>query len=153
LFEAEAAMATQSEVPQISSSTAPVRGLVPMIHVADVERSVQFYRLLGFEVGNQVGPPACLQWAWLYSPKASEWRQGPNLMLARSSNGAIKADEQAVLFYLYATNLVALRNHLLANGVKASEISYPEYLRAGECRIEDPDGYCLMLAQAGPDTP
>ena len=34
--------------------TAPISGLVPMIHVADVERSAAFYRLLGFEIGNAV---------------------------------------------------------------------------------------------------
>jgi len=34
-------------------NTAPISGLVPMIHVADVERSAAFYRLLGFEIGNQ----------------------------------------------------------------------------------------------------
>jgi catechol 2,3-dioxygenase-like lactoylglutathione lyase family enzyme len=32
----------------------PVSGLVPMIHVADVEASAAFYRHLGFEIGNQV---------------------------------------------------------------------------------------------------
>jgi hypothetical protein len=57
------------------------------------------------------------------------------------------------LFYLYATNLVELRNRLMAEGVKVSEISYPEYLPDGEFRTQDPDGYCLMVAQAGPRTP
>jgi hypothetical protein len=35
-----------------TTPTAPITGLVPMIHVANVERSAEFYRLLGFEVGN-----------------------------------------------------------------------------------------------------
>ena len=37
-----------------SQATAPLTGVVPMIYVADVERSADFYRLLGFEIGNYV---------------------------------------------------------------------------------------------------
>ena len=145
-------MATLDETGERSSSIAPVSGLVPMIHVADVERSIEFYRLLGFEVGNKVPPVGRLQWAWLYAPKVAEWRHGPNLMLTRSEC-AINVDAQQVLFYLYAAHLASLRNDLLLKGLKAGEISYPEYLPQGEFRMEDPDGYCLMIAQSGPDTP
>ncbi|MGH9659972.1 MAG: VOC family protein [Bryobacteraceae bacterium] len=127
-------------------------GLVPMIHVADMERAIEFYRLLGFEVGNKVPPVGPLHWAWLYAPKVAEWRRGPNLMLTRSEC-AINADAQQVLFYLYATNLTSLRNDLVLKGLTAGEIRYPEYLPQGEFSIQDPDGYCLMIAQAGPDTP
>lgn len=123
-----------------------------MIHVADVERSIGFYRLLGFEVGNKVPPVGPVHWAWLYAPKVADWRRGPNLMLTRSEC-AINPNEQQVLFYVYATDLVALRAHLLTNGLKAGEISYPEYLPKGEFATQDPDGYCLMIAQSGPDTP
>jgi hypothetical protein len=35
-----------------ATERAPISGLVPMIHVADVGRAAQFYRLLGFEIGN-----------------------------------------------------------------------------------------------------
>jgi hypothetical protein len=65
----------------------------------------------------------------------------------------LNADAQDVLFYLYASDLVALRDDLIAKAIKVSEISYPEYLPKGEFRINDPDGYCVMVAQAGPDTP
>jgi hypothetical protein len=54
---------------------------------------------------------------------------------------------------LYVADLVTLRSDLIAQGVKVSEISYPEYLPKGECRIADLDGYCVMVAQAGPETP
>jgi hypothetical protein len=39
-----------------------------MLHVEDVERSAQCYRLLGFEIGNVPleGPK---EWAWFYAPK------------------------------------------------------------------------------------
>ena len=132
---------------------APVSGLVPMIHVADVERSAAFYRLLGFEVGNYVprdGGP--MGWAWLYAPKVADWKRGPNLMLTCSSE-PVDARAQAVLFYLYAADLKALRDTLLAAGTAAGEITYPEYLPNGEFRIQDPDGYELMIAQSASDTP
>jgi hypothetical protein len=58
-----------------------------------------------------------------------------------------------VLFYLYADDLRALRDSLLASGVEAGTIAYPEYLPAGECRVLDPDGYVLMIAQRTAETP
>lgn len=130
----------------------PVGALVPMVHVREIDRSVAFYRLLGFEIGNYVPPEGPMTWVWLYAPKAPDWKDGPNLMLTQSAR-AIDADAQDVLFYLYAADLPALREGLLAAGVPAGEIDYPEYLPAGEFRLTDPDGYTLMIAQAGPDTP
>ena len=56
------------------SERAPISGLVPMIHVADVERSAEFYRLLGFEIGNYVPRAGPMHWAWLYAPKAADCR-------------------------------------------------------------------------------
>ena len=145
-------MLTRTETDERVRSTPPVTGLVPMIHVGDVERSIEFYRLLGFEVGNKVPPVGPLHWAWLYAPKVAEWRHGPNLMLTRTAC-PIESEAQQVLFYLYATHLASIRDELVREGLKASEIEYPEYLPQGEFKIQDPDGYCLMIAQSGADTP
>jgi catechol 2,3-dioxygenase-like lactoylglutathione lyase family enzyme len=135
-----------------SPNTILIRGLVPMIHVGNVEASAAFYRRLGFEVGNYVPRSGPMAWAWLYSPRAADWKVGPNLMLTRAEC-AIDAAAQQCLFYLYATDLPQLRDSLLSHGVPVSEISYPDYLPAGECRVEDPDGYTLMIAQSASDTP
>ena len=135
-----------------AAETAPISGLVPMIHVADVERSAEFYRLVGFEIGNYVPRTGVMHWAWLYAPKVADWKRGPNLMLTRS-DCPIDADAQEVLFYLYANDLKSLRTMLLAKGIPAGEISYPEYLPDGEFRVSDPDGYTLMIAQSAADTP
>jgi catechol 2,3-dioxygenase-like lactoylglutathione lyase family enzyme len=131
---------------------APISGLVPMIHVADMERSVAFYRLIGFEIGNYVPREGPMHWAWLYAPKAADWKRGPNLMLTRSPC-PIDASAQEALFYLYAADLTSLRSVVLANGVAAGEIEYPDYLPKGEFRVQDPDGYTLMIAQSTTDTP
>jgi catechol 2,3-dioxygenase-like lactoylglutathione lyase family enzyme len=130
----------------------PISGLVPMIHVIDMERSVSFYQLLGFAVGNYVPREGPRHWVWLYSPKAADWKRAPNLMLTRSPC-AIDVEAQEVLFYLYAPDLKSIRETLLAAGVEASEIAYPDYLPNGEFRVADPDGYTLMIAQAAADTP
>lgn len=130
----------------------PITGLVPMIHVSDVERSAVFYRLLGFEIGNRVPKKGQPQWAWLYAPGAPDWRRGPNLMLSRTGR-PLQPEAQDVLFYLYAGDLVALRQKLLLEGLTAGEITFPDYLPKGEFRLQDPDGYCLMIAQSTDDTP
>jgi len=136
----------------MTTQPAPISALVAMIHVAEVERSAAFYGLLGFDVGNFVPAEGPMQWAWLYAPTASDWKRGPNLMLARTAR-PIDPGTQDVLFYLYAADLAALRGQLLAAGISAGAISYPEYLPAGEFRVQDPDGYTLMIAQSGADTP
>ena len=137
-----------------TKDSGPISGLVPMIHVFDIERSIAFYRWLGFEVGNYVpreeGAPK--HWCWLYAPKAPDWKRGPNLMLT-AAQCAIAIEAQEVLFYLYATDLPGLRDRLLEAGVTAGEISYPDYMPEGEFRVGDPDGYTLMIAQAGEGTP
>jgi len=69
-------------------------------------------------------------------------------MLSRASEPAV-AGKQAVLFHLYSPDLIALREHLMANGVKVSTITYPEYMLKGEISVEDTDGYCLLIGQAG----
>lgn len=130
----------------------PISGLVPMIHVEDIDRSAAFYRLLGFAIGNHKPREGPTHWAWLYAPGAPEWRRGPNLMIARTDRPS-NPGAQDVLFYLYAADLPALRTMLVANGINAGAICYPEYLPQGEFGLKDPDGYTVMIAQAGAETP
>lgn len=119
-----------------------VTGLIPMAHAADVQRSVEFYKLLGMEVrGSLRNPAGYLQWVHLACEQA-------DLMFARASEPVI-AGQQAVLFYFYSPDLIALREHLLASGMKVSRITYPDYMPKGEIRVDDPDGYCLLIGQAG----
>ena len=130
----------------------PVTGLVPMIPVLNIERSIAFYKLLGFATGNRVHREGRMDWAWLYAPNAPDWRRGPNLMLSRSER-EIDPATRGILFYLYATDLVGLHRELLTAGQGPGPIQYPDYLPKGEFAIQDPDGYCLMLAQSNSDTP
>ena len=143
---------TDNDQQEIEHQIAPVSGLVPMLPVLDVERSVGFYNLLGFAVGNRVPRNGPMHWAWLYAPNVPDWRRGPNLMLTRTEC-PIDPAEPKILLYLYATNLVTLREQLVRAGQSPGPIRYPDYLPKGELRLVDPDGHCLMIAQSASDTP
>jgi catechol 2,3-dioxygenase-like lactoylglutathione lyase family enzyme len=115
-------------------------GLVPMAHVADVRKSAEFYQLLGFEVKKTVENEGQLQWAWLKNG-------GADLMLARTGR-PLNPGAQDILFYMYAPDVAAYRSELEAKGVKVSAISYPFWAPRGEFRIDDLDGYTLMVSHA-----
>ena len=114
--------------------------LVPMVHVKNVPRSIEFYRKLSFTVGNIFVPAGQSEpsWGWLESGEA-------RLMLTRSSE-PVEPSRQAVLFYLYCEDVPEFRSELLGRGVEVGEIQYPFYSPRGEFRITDPDGFTLMVS-------
>lgn len=141
------------------AANASVNRLVPFAHVVDVQASMTFYAHLGFSpvsvLRHGAQPPF---WARLSSGSAE-------IMFARAS-GPIDADQQAVLFYMYTADVEGLRRHLLAQGLRdggvfcgqpgpgdgrrvAFEITRPDYMPAGEMRLHDPDGYCILVGQLG----
>jgi catechol 2,3-dioxygenase-like lactoylglutathione lyase family enzyme len=113
-----------------------------MAHVVDVPRSIAFYADLGFTVGNTFVPPgeSVPAWAWLDSGA------GASLMVTRAS-GPVDAGQQAVLFYLYVPDVAATHARLGSLGHTPGPISFPFYMPGGEFRLEDPDGYVLIVAQ------
>ena len=113
--------------------------LVPMVHVMSVARSIEFYQKLGFVAGNTMTEEDGHDpvWAWLDS-------DGAQLMLAQADE-VVVASQQAVLFYLYCEDVAMMRQQLVAAGIDAGEVECPEYAPQGEFRIEDPDGYVLMV--------
>ncbi|MER2514193.1 MAG: VOC family protein [Nitrosomonas ureae] len=120
---------------------AQTRSLVAFAHVASVQRSIDFYADLGFKVVNTVmshDQPNPV-WAWLASEKA-------NLMVGLA-DGPVDVSQQAILFYLYFDNIKQTHAALSELGHVPGEIKYPFYMPGGESRLEDPDGYVLMLAQ------
>ena len=119
--------------------TGPARALVPLVHVRSVAASIAFYARLGLEVDNTVAPAGeeDPSWAYLGSDRAQ-------LMLSKADEPVV-ADQQGVLFYLCCDDVPALRERLVADGVAAGPIARPFYAPNGEFRIEDPDGYVIMI--------
>jgi hypothetical protein len=54
-------------------------------------------------------------------------------------------DAQDVLFYLYIDGVAPYREQLINAGLQPGELKYPFYAKHGEFRIDDPDGYCLLV--------
>lgn len=134
-----------------------VNRLVPYVHVVDVEASLAFYALLGFRLNNAL-KDAHGRTFWSLAQSGSA-----EIMLARS-NGPVDAEQQAVLFYMYSTDVAGLRRHLLACGLHDGgayggakgpndgrrvvfEVAHRDYMPGGEMRVSDPDGYCILIGQ------
>ena len=127
-----------SESTATTTAVKPLAGLTPMAHVADVARSVSWYSKLGFVAEHTWTPEGRpTQWAYLRNG-------GAQLMLVRSDR-PLNPGAQDILFYLYANGVAAYRENLIAQELRPSEISYPAYAKHGEFRIDDPDGYCLLV--------
>jgi catechol 2,3-dioxygenase-like lactoylglutathione lyase family enzyme len=132
--------------PRAPDSVAPppehrVSGLIPFVHVGNVQRSIDFYHHLGFVVASIYryrGQPA---WAALRSEAAE---------LMVTTGDAIDQAGQGVLFYLYSDDLSALRRQLVAARIDAGEIEDGTPGPRQEMELRDPDGYVLKVAQTEP---
>jgi len=119
-----------------------VHSVMPYVHVADVERSLDFYRLLGFEVVSR--------WPFEGRPGAAFIESGIAKMLLAPSSGPIDPAAQAALFYMHVADVIALRRKLTAVGITVTDVTYPDYMPNGEIGVVDPDGYCVLIGQLRP---
>jgi len=113
-----------------------IRSLVPMAHVSDVKRSIEFYEKLGFRAANTFTPDGQSEPAW-----ASLQSDRAELMISRGERS-----EPSVLFYLYCDDVRAERKRLSAAGIVVGEITTAFYAPYGEFHVEDPDGYVLVIS-------
>jgi catechol 2,3-dioxygenase-like lactoylglutathione lyase family enzyme len=120
--------------------SARVNDLIPFVHVSDLPRSIAFYELLGFEVGDTYEVGGELRWAAVQHAHA-------RIMLELAST-PIDPPQQAVLFYLYTEDLDGLRDRLIAHRLWVGPIRDGSPGPEREIRISDPDGYCLMIAES-----
>ena len=116
-----------------------VKALVAYAHVADLERSIAFYRQLGFSLAGDWESEGRRVWAHLRSGDAQ-------LMIAQAS-APVVPDQQAVLFYCYADDVKRLRQQLQSAGIACGDVTYPDYMSEGEIRTVDPDGYVVLVGQ------
>ncbi len=110
--------------------------MVALIPVSDVDRSIAFYKQLGFTIGNQIDNEGKTGWAWIDNGTTA-------LMLASAE--ATPAPSSQQMFYFYGASVLEMWKELTAAGIKCSPIETPFYAPQGEFRVDDPDGYILMF--------
>ena len=113
-----------------------------MLHVADIARSIRFYELLGFELIDTEGDPGSIFWARLHC-------EGGAIMMLLAEEPVDRTRASSIPICMYADDLPALRQHLLAQGVSVSKINRPPHMPSGEIRVEDPDGYVIFVNHWG----
>lgn len=124
---------------------AELTGFWAYVHVADVPRSIAFYSNFGLEARATHEIEGKTVWAFLTTSEDTRV-QATGLMLAQG-DGTIDAGAQAVLFYCWTPDVHALREELVAGGLEVGRVTHPFYMRAGEIRVVDPDGYVLAIGQ------
>src|SRR5262249_40027932 len=117
-------------------------GLIPFVHVENVERSIDFYYHLGFIVASVYKYRGTAVWAGLQS--------GDALLMGSTDGDSIDPAGQGVLFYLFSNELASRREQLLANGIDVGEIEDGTPGPREQMQLTDPDGYVLMVAQIEP---
>ena len=117
----------------------------PMLHVAEVERSIRFYRRLGFELVDVEGGDGCpLAWARMSTA------DGSAIMLLLGEQGhEVRPQLQGVMLVLYTAELQALREQLVSAGERPTEIERPPWMPSGTIMLRDPDGYSVGINQWG----
>jgi catechol 2,3-dioxygenase-like lactoylglutathione lyase family enzyme len=119
-----------------------VHSVMPYVHVGDVERSIDFYRLFGFEVVSR--------WPRDGGPGAAFIKSGVAKMLLAPASAPIDPSAQAALLYMHVADVVALRRKLTAVGITVTDVTHPDYMPNGEIGVVDPDGYCVLIGQLRP---
>ncbi len=127
-----------SEEHPVTEGTA-ARSRVPLVGVQSVPKSVAFYSKLGFAVANTFTADGGTEPVW-----AELTNGGARLMISRNRESPGPGRE-GLFFYLYTSDVSAFRAGLLARGVEAGVVEYPFWAPRGEFRVEDPDGYVLMV--------
>lgn len=111
----------------------------PMLHVLDIERSLRWWALFGFETVDVArGSDGVIGWARMHC-------EGGALMFLRLEDPTPTPVHDRFMLYLYTPDLGALRAQLVAAGVKAGPIERPEHMPSGELCLSDPDGYTVLV--------
>jgi catechol 2,3-dioxygenase-like lactoylglutathione lyase family enzyme len=126
----------------------PIDALTPYVHVADVQRSLEFYRRLGLDVANVHEDEGRPVWVFLTSPAADRNHARARLMLGlKEAQIERSVDPQTILFYCWSPDIHQLHAELAAAGIEVGPIEHPFYMRSGEFQVVDPDGYTLVVGQ------
>jgi hypothetical protein len=114
-----------------------VSDLIPLLHVADVERSIVFYETLGLELDDTHKQDERLVWA-------SMRRESAALMLAEAPQ---PIEPSGGRHFLYTKSLARLRERLIEAGWEPPQIEDGTPGPKQEMSICDPDRHFLTIAE------
>ena len=133
-------MSTSTQEAAATEQLLAMKAVVALLHVADVQRSVEFYQKLGFELGK--GPlkndQGVATFAWMHHGQAAQ-------IMVTLTGRPLNPGAQDVMFYLYVDDIKAYREAVIARGVEVGEVKYPFWSTGGEFRVDDPDGWTWQV--------
>jgi uncharacterized glyoxalase superfamily protein PhnB len=129
----------------VTEQTGAVQELWPLLVVADLDRSITFYRdQLGFSVVSEAKSEGQTFWCRLK-------RGGASIMLqqAEAEDGPAAGRGRGVSFYFVCDDVDPVYAELLVRGLK---LDLPEvaYYGMKQVHVLDPDGYSLCFESPNP---
>jgi uncharacterized glyoxalase superfamily protein PhnB len=131
----------------VTEQTNAVQELWPLLVVADLQRSITFYRdQLGFSVISEAISEGRTFWCRLK-------RGGASIMLqqAEAEDGSAEGRRRGVAFYFVCDDVDPVYLDLLARGLKLDPPSVA-YYGMKQVYVRDPDGYELCFESPTPGT-
>ncbi len=119
-----------------------IDAMVPMLSVADIERSIAFYTtVLPFQVAQKAGPAGAPSWALLQAGAVK-------LMLSKSGRAGsvqrLRPSDSDILLTFSVDSVREAQAVLQAKGITVGDIERQPY-GIEEFRLRDPDGYELAI--------
>lgn len=136
-------MPLYDEKVELVSTSMKLQSMVPMLAVADVGRSINFYtQTLGFQLIGLLENGGTPFWARF---KAAE---DVELMVTTRDASDDRADGEFrdVVLYFYPESVERVRAHLIDSGMVVGKTVVTFY-GMNEIRITDPDGYELCFGE------
>jgi hypothetical protein len=118
-----------------------IKSFTPYLYVTNLEESIAFYNLIGLQVTNRRYENDELVWLTMTSD------DDKIKIMLRKVAGPIIADHQDIFFYCHTANIKLLIKTLDDNKIARGKLQRPDYMPAGQCRVEDPDGYVLLIGE------
>ncbi len=109
--------------------------LIPMLPVADIGRSIEFYEKLGFEVENRRD-----EWRW------AMLRFGECRLMVDQSVNVHPGMPRSGVIYFYFDDIEAFHADIRAKGLDVPDLETTFYGMT-EFRLDDPDGNHLWIGQ------
>jgi catechol 2,3-dioxygenase-like lactoylglutathione lyase family enzyme len=123
-----------------------LNGLIPMLSVAELERTMAFYcGKLGFRVNNTFGKPKPV-WCMLERDKVRlMFNQPPGIVI-------FPEPKKGQIFYFYPDDLASLHAEWKTAGLAVTDLRVTVY-GMKEFELRDPDGYWLWFGQNTDEAP